>query len=295
MMDLAQMIIDSGGEVGAELIFGLPGETLDQFRAAYDLLTLRFPSLLLHPLWILPNTTYDLDRARFGLVTIRPDPLMDYEGVLRHSTLTIDDSRDGLELLLADEILVGSGYARTTIRGLAQWAGVRPTILLDRFTDLVRDEDSGLSAELRKAFDVIRNECYFHRHLRSRVRAALFTDRARSLALLNSFVTRMDLDAEIAQACRELARFDCALLPRADLHGDQDGEEILDLDLDAAAAARHLLTSGPASLPPSPPRPVTMRIRHRAGFTRHQGDAIDLSAVWRGRVVSVEPKALNAH
>ena len=126
MMQLARGILDRGGEVGAELIFGLPGETLKDFRAAYDELFLQFPSLLLHPLWILPNTTYDADRAAFGLVTLRPDPTVDYEGVLQHSTLSRDDNLAGLRLLLADEILVGTGYARTTMRGLSRWAGLAP-------------------------------------------------------------------------------------------------------------------------------------------------------------------------
>jgi len=74
MMELGQEILRRGGKVGVELIFGLPGETLKEFRSAYDELFLKFPSLLLHPLWILPNTTYDADRETLGLVTVRPDP-----------------------------------------------------------------------------------------------------------------------------------------------------------------------------------------------------------------------------
>lgn len=291
MMDLAQQIIESGGSVGAELIFGLPGETLDQFRAAYDQLVLKFPSLLLHPLWVLPNTTYDQDRARFGLVTIRPDPLVDYEGVLRHDTLTVEDNRTGLELLLADEILVGTGYARTTVQGLARWGDHRPTTVLDRFIDFVRTRDDPLSATLRAAFETIRDECYFHRQLRGSVRAALFADRERALALLESFVNSLDLDVDAADACLTLARYDCALLPRSDVVGPYNGEELLDLDFDVPGVAADLLRSEDKGGLPAR-HAVTARIRHRAGFAKHQGDAIDLSAIWRGRVISVQPKHL---
>lgn len=291
MLDLAQQIVDSGGIVGAELIFGLPGETLNQFRAAYDQLVLRFPSLLLHPLWVLPNTTYDQERIRFGLVTIRPDPLVDYEGVLRHDSLTVDDNRAGLALLLADEIVVGSGFARTTIRALARWGGYRPTGVLDSFVEFVQTRDDSLSAALRAAFETIREECYFHRHLRSSVRAALFADRERALDLLTSFVNHLDLDPDAAEVCHTLARYDCALLPRSDVVGGQDGEELLDLDFDVPAVAADLLGSGRTGGLPAR-RAVTARIRHPGGFAEHQADAIDLSASWRGSVVSVQLRRL---
>jgi hypothetical protein len=293
MMDLARQILDSGNEVGAELIFGLPGETLPQFRAAYDELSQKFPSLLVHPLWILPNTTYDQDRSRFGLITIRPDPLVDYEGVLEHHTLTIDDNRAGLRLLLADDILVGSGYARATLRGLARWGSLRATELLDQFGHFVGSRDDPLSTQLDEAFRVVEQECYFHRYLRGRVRSALFADRDRAHALLDSFVAQLDVDDPVVDACRVLARYDCSLLPRPDLTGDEDAEESIDLDFDAPAVARDLLSPAPQLLLPAH-QPVTVRITHRAGFARHRGDAIDLSGIWRGQVTAVQQNALSA-
>lgn len=286
MRKLARRILDRGGEVGVELIFGLPGETLEDFRLAYDELFLQFPSLLLHPLWILPNTTYDTERATYGLVTLRPDASVDYEGVLEHHTLSREDNRAGLRLLLTDEILVGTGLARGTVRGLATWGRLPPTQILDGFATFVATRDDDLSAQLAEAFTELDAECYFHRRLRSAVRRSLFRDRAQARRLLEDFIAIQDTAPDVRAACRELARFDTALLPRADLLGAGDADEIMTASFDTSAAARALLSNAPPARPPAA-APAALRIRHRAGFARHLSDAIDVSGQWRGSVIEV--------
>lgn len=285
MMRLGRRILERGGEVGVELIFGLPGETLKDFHNAYDELFVRFPSLLLHPLWILPNTAYDTDRERFGLITLRPDPTVDYEGVLSHHTLSQEDNQAGLRLLLADDILVGTGYARATMRGLARWAGVTPTEVLDAFAEFVAARADPLSQRLAAAFTEITAECYFHRRLRGAVRAALFAGRSQARQLLLEFVDAQAADPAVRAVCRQLARFDTALLPRAELDGAGEVHEVLSVDIDAHATTLALLSPEPIGLPRR--RPVQIRIRHEAGFARHRSDAIDFSARWRGRVIDV--------
>ena len=289
MMDLAHRIISGGGQVGAELIFGLPGETLEEFRSAYDELLLSFPSLLLHPLWILPNTTYDTERQDLSLVTIRPDPTVDYEGVLQHGTLSVAENRAGLRLLLADEILIGSGYARTAVRGMARWAGLRPTDVLGAFARFVADRANALSGRLADAFDEIGAECYFHRRLRSQVRSAVYGDRAVAGELLLTFIDRTVDERDAREACRHLATYDVALLPRAELEesGGDTADSYLTMPYDVHAAACALLTRDSPPLPVDRVRPVRIRLRHPVGFARHLRDAIDLSARWAGRVVDV--------
>jgi radical SAM superfamily enzyme YgiQ (UPF0313 family) len=289
MMELGQEILRRGGKVGVELIFGLPGETLKEFRSAYDELFLKFPSLLLHPLWILPNTTYDADRATLGIVTVRPDPFVDYEGVLSHHALSRQDNQAGLRLLLADEILVGSGYARTTVRGLARWADMAPTEVLDAFAGFVAAGQDVLSRQLGLAFAEINAECYFHRRLRSTVRGALFADRESARGLLQAFVDAHIRSPAVRSACRELACYDTALLPRADLHGTGEADETVPAAFDTHAAGLALLSAGDAAVSIPGPQPVRLVIRHRAGFAHYRADAIDFSARWLGRVVRVSP------
>jgi radical SAM superfamily enzyme YgiQ (UPF0313 family) len=288
MLALGRKILGQGGTVGIELIFGLPGETVKEFRGAYDKLFLSFPSLLLHPLWILPNTGYDIRRKELGLITVRPDPRVDYEGVLSHHTLSRQDNRAGLRLLLADEILVGSGYARTTVRGLARWSGTVPSEILGTFADFVAVREDQLSQQLASAFGEIDAECYFHRRIRSAVRGALFADRGRALRLLREFVDASADSHAIREACGELARYDTALLPRADLTGTEYADQILSVAFDTHATGLALLSGEkPPELPG--PRPVHILIRHRAGFACHRDDAIDISAQWLGRVIKVDP------
>ncbi|MCD0453248.1 cobalamin-dependent protein [Actinocorallia sp. API 0066] len=290
MTAMAQRVIAGGGHVGAELIFGLPGETLTDFRAAYDELFLAFPSLLIHPLWILPNTTYDADREKFNLITIRPDPAVDYEGVLQHSTLSIEENRAGLRLLLADEILIGSGWASTTVRALARWGGTQPTTVLDALPAFVASRPGRLSRQLARAFEEIHAECYFHRSLRSRVRSALFTDPSESRDLLLDFLDDLVADAELRATCRQLALHDTALLPRADLASSthvSDVDSRFEADFDTHDTARSLSSGAAPDEPPRGGSPVTVRVRHPAGFADHLHDAIDLSARWVGRVIDV--------
>ncbi|WP_327116592.1 cobalamin-dependent protein [Nocardia sp. NBC_01730] len=292
MFELARRIVDAGGDIGAELIFGLPGETLHDFQNAYDQLYLQFPRLLLHPLWVLPNTTYDTDRDQFGLVTLRPDPTVDYEGILEHNTLPRKDNQEGLALLLADEILTGTGYARTTMRGLAVWAGLRPTRMLHEFRAFLPLRTDPLSQNLSATFSYVDAECYFHRHVRGTIRSALFHDRSQAATLLAEFVDAVVKDPAARAACQQLVRYDTALLPRTDIDGVEPVDETLLATFDVYAASGDLLcnalqTPVPANLE------VAIRIRHPAGFARHSSDAIDLAGQWRGRVIDVSPAPLS--
>ncbi|MBF6397889.1 cobalamin-dependent protein [Nocardia cyriacigeorgica] len=288
MFQLARRVIDAGGDIGAELIFGLPGETVHDFESAYDELYLQFQNLLVHPLWILPNTTYDTDRERFGLITLRPDPTVDYEGVLEHKTLTRRDNQQGLALLMADDVLVGTKYARTTIRALAVWNDLRPSQILHGFKDFLANRTDTLAKQLRDAFAHVEQECYFHRHLRSKVRSALFTNRNAAAQLLIEFIDVMVGDPVIREACREVARYDAALLPRADLDHGQPREETLTFSYDVHSMSQSLLRQ-PAATQIPVENGVAIRIRHPTGFARHSSDAIDLTGQWRGHVVEVLP------
>lgn len=285
MLALGRQIIQRGGTVGAELIYGLPGETLAHFRTAYDALFMAFPNLLLHPLWILPNTGYDQNRDALGIVTIRPDPLVDYEGVLEHATLDRDDNRAGLRLLVADEILLGTGWATTTVRGLVRWGGLSASAVLDAFLTYLAASDTALAVSLMAAVSRVDRECYFHRSERAHVRRAVFADRSASRALLDDFVAGIVVDDAARAVCLDLVILDTACLPRA-VAGDAPAQEVWRVAHDVVEIARALLVpDSPAKLPATVP--VEFTVEHAAGFGRHQNESIDLTAQWRGRVVDV--------
>jgi hypothetical protein len=181
---------------------------------------------------------------------------------------------------------VSSGYAHATVRALVGWGGLAPTTVLDSWFAFVQTNSDPLAQEFTAAFQTIDAECYFHRRLRSQVRGALFADRGRAQRLLEEFLDQVIGDQQLRTVCRELARYDCALLPRADLDGGGTADSDLNMSFNSHAVARQLVSSAPTA-PPSRDTPVCIRVRHEAGFAQHRFDAIDVSARWRGWVVDV--------
>lgn len=287
MFELGRRIVQSGGTVGAELIFGLPGETFVHFRATYDSLFMSFPNLLLHPLWILPNTGYDRNRSQLGIVTIRPDPMVDYEGILEHATLGRADNRAGLRLLAADEILMGTRLAATTVRGLVHWAGLAPSEVLEAFVQYLDTSTCAPAVSLAAAVRRVDRECYFHRSVRASIRRAVYEDRMASQELLSDFVAGLVDDQAVRKLCLELALLDTACLPR-DVSSPEGGRETFRFSHDVVAVARTLLDPEPPSaLPAKVPTEIT--VAHPPGFGSHQNESIDLTAQWYGQVVDVGP------
>lgn len=284
MLALADKMNRQHCEVGCELIFGLPGESLADFCAAYDTLFLRFPSLLVHPLWILPNSKYDERREQLKLVTLRGDSASDYEGIYQHFTLSADENRDGLALLLADDMLNGSGFAQFTMRGLARFGNLPPIFVLRRFEQFIADCRSCLAGKLRAAFSRIREACYFVRDLRGQIRTALYEDRDRACELLLDFLYGLPLTEPVRAVCGELAKFDCLMLPRADLDGTGPVETVYEAPFDVPWVAALLIGETSYRIDAIEWQPFAIRLRHLAGFPRYAGEAIDLGGVWMGQV-----------
>jgi radical SAM superfamily enzyme YgiQ (UPF0313 family) len=89
--DLARDMRAMGLDTYAELIWGLPGETSDSFIEGYDRITEFVSRIAIYPHLILPNTDFDRNRDRYGLVTMRRDDC-DFEYVISHPDMTIEDN-----------------------------------------------------------------------------------------------------------------------------------------------------------------------------------------------------------
>ena len=89
--DLARWMRAEGLDTYAELIWGLPGETADTFIEGYDRVSEHVSRIATYPLLILPNTEFDKNRARYGLVTIRHED-SDFEYVISHPGMTIEEN-----------------------------------------------------------------------------------------------------------------------------------------------------------------------------------------------------------
>lgn len=90
--DLCEWLQKEGLGSYAEMIWGLPGETCDSFLNAYDRIARFVPRIATYSNLLLPNTAYDRERGEHRFVTIRGQDY-DFECVLTHTTMTLDDNR----------------------------------------------------------------------------------------------------------------------------------------------------------------------------------------------------------
>lgn len=90
--DLCEWLYREGLGAYAEMIWGLPGETYDSFLRGYDKVARLVPRIATYSNLVLPNTAYDHERVEHKFVTIRGAEY-DFEYVLEHATMSIDDNR----------------------------------------------------------------------------------------------------------------------------------------------------------------------------------------------------------
>jgi radical SAM superfamily enzyme YgiQ (UPF0313 family) len=89
--DLARWLQAEGLDTYAELIWGLPGEASDSFIEGYDRISEFVSRIATYPLLVLPNTDFDQNRQRYGLVTMRHEDC-DFEYVISHPDMTIEEN-----------------------------------------------------------------------------------------------------------------------------------------------------------------------------------------------------------
>jgi hypothetical protein len=89
--DLARWLQGEGLDTYAELIWGLPGETSDSFIEGYDRISEFVSRIAIYPHLLLPNTDFDRNRDRYGLVTMRHEEC-DFEYVISHPDMTIEQN-----------------------------------------------------------------------------------------------------------------------------------------------------------------------------------------------------------
>ncbi|MEM5584760.1 KedN5 family methylcobalamin-dependent radical SAM C-methyltransferase [Roseibium sp. AS2] len=135
----------------AELIWGAPGETYDGFIEGYDRLAEQVSCIAVYPLLLLPNSHYADNRAAYGLVTLRTLE-DDFERVLSHDAMTIDDNRKMMRFLFWARILSENSVFRNIWSPLLKLAGVSQSqvlLALDTWIDAQTDRISGLLRAVR--------------------------------------------------------------------------------------------------------------------------------------------------
>jgi len=148
--DLARWMRTEGLDTYAELIWGLPGETQDTFIEGYDRISEYVSRIAIYPHLILPNTDFDQNRDRYGLVTMRREEC-DFEYVISHPSMTIEDNASMHQFLFWARVFAENMIFRNIWAPLRKLASIKQSQVLKSL-----DEWAG-----RQTDDVVRGiwEC----------------------------------------------------------------------------------------------------------------------------------------
>ncbi|MFE9023544.1 radical SAM protein [Streptomyces sp. NPDC007808] len=162
-----------------ELIWGLPGESLDSHLASVEEVIEAGGHPVVYPLLLLNNTEYSTERFRgeHGLVTKRlpyqvSNPEMEAEFVIEHSRMTQQEWQHGLEIRLAGAVFHGC-LLRSVLYHLHTRAGLRVVDLYSRLVRYLHEE-----CRIPEVRELTRNH-----------RASLLDPAALDSALIGRFVT----------------------------------------------------------------------------------------------------------
>lgn len=268
-----------GVPVTAELIWGLPGDTLGEFATHLDYLFAVFPNINIFAYTLLPGTEFYEKREEYRLVTL---PVAGYgkakgEYVVGCHTFPRAEGEEGYVLVAAHVMLSRGHVLPYTLRLLALDGRASVSALLrDAVRALIAAYGDAVPAETRTDRMAIYAE-----------RAALYVEFLRRPDLLfetlgdcmEAHLRERGADDLVARA-RQVLALDAALCPRV-------GAGVTITPTFDFAADRVLEALGRMDAPPAelfePGDPVTLEIRHEGAVGEVLKDP-DGGAWFRGRV-----------
>jgi len=148
--DLAGWLAREGLDCYAELIWGLPGETVESFLKGYDQLSRSVSRIAVYPMILLPNTEYFAHKDRYGIVSVLGDH-DDFEYVLAHRTMSVEDDTRIQRFLFWARVLAENAVLRHSWTALRELAGVSQSEVLNSFGDWLETATGPGTAHLRDA------------------------------------------------------------------------------------------------------------------------------------------------
>lgn len=127
--DLARWLQAEGLDTYAELIWGLPGETSDTFIEGYDRISEFVSRIATYPLLVLPNTDFDQNRERYGLITMRHEDC-DFEYVISHPDMTIEENARMHQFLFWARVVAENTIFRNIWAPLRKLASIKQSQVL---------------------------------------------------------------------------------------------------------------------------------------------------------------------
>lgn len=127
--DLAHWLRAEGLDTYAELIWGLPGESSESFIQGYDRVSEFVSRIATYPLLVLPNTDFDQNRDRYGLVTMRHEGC-DFEYVISHPGMSIEENARMHQFLFWARVVAENTVFRNIWAPLRKLASIKQSEVL---------------------------------------------------------------------------------------------------------------------------------------------------------------------
>jgi radical SAM superfamily enzyme YgiQ (UPF0313 family) len=147
--DLARRLQQQGMQCYAELIWGCPGETYETFIEGYDKLAKSVYRIATYPHLLMPNTEFFDNRDEFEFRTIRGDN-DDFEYVLSHSSMSVEDNRKMLRFLFWARILAEYMLFRSLWLVMQALEGVTQSKILLSLDEWLDGQDDPIARGLKR-------------------------------------------------------------------------------------------------------------------------------------------------
>jgi radical SAM superfamily enzyme YgiQ (UPF0313 family) len=143
------LLHQAGVPYGFDLIYGLPGDTLEGFQASLDFALSLVPNHLdIFPLSVLPGTRLHETAPELGLQHLQEAPYT----VLASPGFTQADLRAAARTARACDLMYNEGKAVPWFAILLDWLGLRPSELFARFADYLETHADPDITALQVAF-----------------------------------------------------------------------------------------------------------------------------------------------
>jgi radical SAM superfamily enzyme YgiQ (UPF0313 family) len=200
-----------------ELIWGLPGESYEDFLGSYDDLAEHTDALSVYPLYILPNTEYTSKIDDYEIVAERGELDTDYAYCVQHKTMTRDEFLRGLRFIISSNILkVGGVFFRLYPRVAKVAAGIPYHETIGRLGDWIASTDHPFAQRFRKYY---RFPLTAHRQSLGETWHAILEDREGLVEMFRAYVEEVfhsEIDPATVEPLREAFRFDVETYPLVD-------------------------------------------------------------------------------
>lgn len=128
------LLNEHGAVFGFDLIYGLPGDSLQGFCNSLDFALSLYPNHLdLFPLAVLPGTALQLRSSAIGLEHSSSPPYT----VVSSPTFSSDDMQKARQIATACDIFFSRGKAVAWFNGVMAVLGLKPSVFLHRFMEML--------------------------------------------------------------------------------------------------------------------------------------------------------------